>query len=62
MGKARSRGGSIGVRGVKYAEEDVVLFVDVDSDVSNGGGLLWPVRWACWTEPVRFSLFDGDSV
>lgn len=66
MGRARSRGGSIGVRGVKYVEETVLpddaedLFVD--SDVSKGGGWLWPVRCACCIEPVRFSFSEGDPV
>jgi hypothetical protein len=55
---------------VKYAEEETVLpddavdlFVEVvDSWVSKGGGWPWPVRCACWIEPVRFSLSDGDPV
>lgn len=67
VGRARcSSGGSIGVRGVKNAEETVLadepddLFVD--SDVNNGGGWAWawPVRCACWAEPVRLS-FSGPG-
>ena len=61
-GRARSGGGSIGVRGPKYEdvlpdEADDLL---VDSEVSRGGGWLCPVRCACCMDPVRFSLSEGS--
>jgi hypothetical protein len=66
-GITRSRGGSIGVRGLKNADKPVlgddVDDLLVDLDFSNGGGWLCPVRWACRTVPdrLRWSVADNPG-
>lgn len=62
MGRALSRGGSIGVRGLKNEEVEPVLADEVDdlfvdSDVNNGGGWfgVGALRRGCWSEPAWMS-------
>jgi hypothetical protein len=52
MGKALSKGGSIGVRGLKKDEVEPVLADE--AEVSNGGGWfgVGVLRRGCWCEPA----------